>query len=309
MNDNTATKPKLPKTLLEAVRYFSDQDVCVEYVARLRWAGAPVCPRCGGSEHSYLVTRRVWKCRACKYQFSVKVGTIFEQSPIGLDKWLPAVWLLANSKNGVSSHELARSIGISQKSAWHVLHRIRHAMRTGTFERFDGDVEADEAYIGGRVTNRRKTDHRPHDKAMVVGTLQRGTDGLPSQVRAEVLPSHVSPRAHVRGAVEQGATLYTDSARFYKPLETEYKHRTVDHSRGEYARGRVTTNSIENFWTLLKRGLHGTYVQVDPAHLARYVDERVFTYNEREDTDLGRFETVLKRSIGRRVTWDQLTNA
>ncbi len=158
MNGNTVTKPKLPKTLLEAVRYFSDIDVCVEYVARLRWPDGPVCPSCGGNEHSYLATRRVWKCRAkgCKRQFSVKVGTVFEQSPIGLDKWLPAVWLLANSKNGISSHELGRALGITQKSAWHVLHRVREALRTGTFDRMTGEVEVDETFIGGKVANKHK---------------------------------------------------------------------------------------------------------------------------------------------------------
>ena len=140
-----------PKTLLESIRYFSDQEVCVQFMANLRWPGGPVCPRCGSTDkHSYLTTRRIWKCKACKKQFSVKLGTIFEDSGLGFDKWLPAVWLVANSKNGISSHELARALGITQKSAWFMLHRIRLAMQNGSMDKLSGEVEADETYIGGK---------------------------------------------------------------------------------------------------------------------------------------------------------------
>src|SRR5215208_7652416 len=149
---------RLPTSLLQAIRYFSDLDVATEYVAKLRWPNGPVCPRCGCVEYSYLSTRRLWKCKACKKQYSVKVGTIFEASPLGLDKWLPAVWLIANSKNGISSHELGRSLGVTQKSAWFMLHRIRLAMQTGSFERFGGTVEVDETYIGGRARNMHKAE-------------------------------------------------------------------------------------------------------------------------------------------------------
>jgi transposase-like protein len=308
------SKNPLPTTLIEAVRYFADPEVCVQFVASLRWENGPVCPKCGGTEHYYLATRRVWKCknRECRKQFSVKVGTIFEDSAIPLDKWLCSIWLIANSKNGISSHELGRLIGLTQKSAWFVLHRIRLAMRTGTFARFDGEVETDESYFGGVAKNRHDSDTRSRkpggsDKAMVVGSLQRGRDGGMSRVFAEVLPEGSSPRSHVYGAVSQDATLYTDSARFYMKLRDEYKHEVVDHSRGEYVRGRVSTNSIENFWTLLKRGIFGTYVQVDPEHLHRYVDERAFTFNLRDLTDLERFREVLSRIAGRRLTWAQLT--
>lgn len=233
----------------------------------------------------------------------------FEDSPIKLKNWLAAIWLIANSKNGISSYELGRAVGLTQKSAWFVLHRIRLAMRTGTFMRFTGEVEADEAYVGGRIANRHEYDTRPRaNKTMVVGTLQRGTDGGSSRVSAQVLPSYISPRAHVRESVDQDATLYTDAARFYMALDAEYKHQTVDHSRGEYARGRVSTNSIENFWTLLKRGLNGTYVQVAPEHLFRYVDERVFTFNMRTMSDFERFQTVLRQAADRRLTYEKLTS-
>src|SRR5438128_256351 len=150
----TSGKSKgLPTNLLEAVRYFSDPDVANDYVARLRWPDGPVCPRCGSIEHSYVSTRRIWKCKACKRTFSVKLRTIFEDSPLGLDKWLPAVWLAANSKNGISSHELGRALGVTQKSAWFMLHRIRLAMQSGTFEMMSGTVEVDETYIGGKARN------------------------------------------------------------------------------------------------------------------------------------------------------------
>src|SRR6266550_1385482 len=149
---------QLPATLVQAIRYFDDIDVCTQFIAEIRWPDGPVCPDCGGMEYSYLTTRRLWKCKACKRQFSVKVGTIFEDSPLGLDKWLPAIWLAANSKNGISSHELGRALGITQKSAWFMLHRIRLAMRSGTFETMSGTVEVDETYIGGKARNMHKAE-------------------------------------------------------------------------------------------------------------------------------------------------------
>src|ERR1700691_4312053 len=172
---------KLPKTLLEAVGYFSDLDVANEFVAKLRWPTGPVCPRCFGMEHSYLTTRRLWKCKACKKQFSVKVGTIFEDSALGLDKWLPAVWLIANSKNGISSHELGRSLGVTQKTAWFMNHRIRLAMASGTFQKLSGIVETDETYVGGLAKNMSAADRKRKvtgsgavDKVAIHGAIERG---------------------------------------------------------------------------------------------------------------------------------------
>jgi transposase-like protein len=306
---------KPPTTLIQAIRYFSDPDVCVEFVAGLRWPDGPVCPRCGGRDHSYLKTRRIWKCKnkECAKQFSVKVGTIFEDSSIGLDKWLAAIWLIANSKNGISSHELARAIGVTQKSAWFMLHRIRLAMQGGSFDKLSGEVEADETYIGGKARNMHKADRERRIKSRgmrgktpIVGTLQR--DG---RIRANVLPTQVGvthrmAQGHIREHVEAGASLYTDSGGHYNGLELDYAHATVDHAE-QYVNGRVHTNGIENFWSLLKRGLHGTYVSVEPFHLFRYLDERVFTFNERHLSDLGRFTMVLSAVAGRRLTWAQLT--
>jgi transposase-like protein len=303
------TETPLPNTLLEAVRYFSDPEVCVQYVAKLRWPNGPVCPRCDGREHSYLKTRRVWKCKSCKKQFSVKVGSIFEDSPIPLDKWLAAIWLIANSKNGISSYELGRATGLTQKSAWFVLQRIRLAMQAGSFDNWKGEVEVDETYIGGKARNM----HSPIRKAKVkgtgmrhkttvVGALERG-----GRVRLEVLPQASRRTLHpfVYESVEAGATLYTDNHRAYLSLQG-YDHRTVDHAE-RYVDGRVHTNGLENFWSLLKRGLTGTYISVRPFHLYRYLDERAFTFNERHLDDLGRFETVLRSVAGRRLTYAQLT--
>jgi transposase-like protein len=304
-------EPKnLPQTLIEAIRYFSDQDVCVQFVAKLRWPDGPICPTCGGTEHSYLTTRRVWKCKACKRQFSVKVGSIFEDSAIPLDKWLAAMWMIAKPKNGVSSHEMARSLGITQKSAWFLLHRIRLAMQTGTFAKLDGEIEVDETFIGGKARNMHKSKRAKkitgtggNDKAIVAGVLQRG-----GEVRAVVVSDtrRATLQAGVRQHVEKGAVVYSDALQSYNGLAGEYDHKVVDHAE-KYVDGQVHVNGVENFWSLLKRGLHGTYVSVQPWHLFRYIDERVFTYNERGLTDLDRFVVVLGTVAGRRLTYKALT--
>jgi transposase-like protein len=303
------SRNRLPETLLEAVRYFSDLDRCTEFVANSRWPNGPVCPRCNGVEHSYLTTRRLWKCKGCKRQFSVKLGTIFEDSALGLDKWLPAVWLIANSKNGISSHELARAVGTTQKSAWFMLHRIRLAMQTGSFNKLDGEVEADETFIGGKARNMHKdvrerkiTGTGGTDKSTVMGIRQR--DG---ETRARVVPDAKRSTLHeqIRTNVAPGASVYTDDARSYSGLDAMYQHETVDHAE-RYVDGRAHTNGLENFWSLLKRGLHGTYVSVEPFHLFRYLDERLFAYNLRELDDYGRFAAVLHAVTGRRLTYARL---
>jgi transposase-like protein len=308
----SATK-KLPESLIEAITYFSDLDVATDYVAKLRWPTGPFCPSCGCTEYSYLTTRRVWKCKACKKQYSVKVGTIFEDSALPLTKWLPAVWLIANSKNGISSHELARALGVTQKSAWFMLHRIRLAMQAKSFMRLSGEVEVDETYIGGKARNMHKKDRERRGitgtggstgKTPVLGMIERG-----GRVHAEVVPDVKARtlRPRVRDAVEVESALYTDANRAYQGLgPIAYSHETVDHAE-RYVDGRVHTNTIENFWSLVKRGLNGTYVSVEPFHLFRYLDERVFTFNLRERNDYGRFEAVLGAVSGRRLTYAEVT--
>jgi transposase-like protein len=303
----------LPTNLIEAIRYFSDLDVCTDFVADLRWPNGPVCPKCGGTEYSYLTTRRLWKCKACKKQYSVKVGTIFEDSPLGLDKWLPAVWLAANSKNGISSHELGRALGTTQKSAWFMLHRIRLAMRSGSFEMLSGEVEVDETYIGGkarnlhqggaRVPRKRNAGRGTANKTPVVGMIERGGT-VKVQVVADV--KRRTLQSYVHDTVEPGSTVYTDQLLSYTGLDREFNHLTINHAV-RYVDGNVHTNVIENFWSLLKRGLHGTYISVQPFHLFRYLDERMFTFNERELDDFGRFEKVVRAVTGRRLTYMALT--
>jgi transposase-like protein len=303
-----------PKTLLEAIRYFSDPDTCTAFVAQIIWPDGPFCPACACTEYSYLTTRRVWKCKACKKQYSVKVGTIFENSPLPLSKWLPAVWLISNSKNGISSHELGRALGITQKSAWFMLHRIRLAMQTESFVRLRGEVEVDETYIGGKARNMHASDRKRKgavrgrsttDKVPVLGMVERG-----GRVKAEVVPNVRAKtlRPRVIDAVEVGSALYTDAYRSYTGLDIAYDHQTIDHAE-RYVDGKVHTNSIESFWSLLKRSLSGTYISVEPFHLFRYIDERVFAFNQRRDSDYARFEAVLGAVGGRRLTYAGLIGA
>jgi len=305
-----------PQTLLEAVRYFSNPDVALDFVRRAVWpSGVPVCPHCGGTETSFVSTRRIWKCRNkdCRRQFSAKVGTIFEDSPLGWDKWLPAVWLIANSKNSVSSHELARALGVTQKTAWFVLHRIRDAMATGTFQRLTGTVEVDETFVGGSTKNMHLSKREKMwraggaaDKTPVHGARSRDN----GTVQAAVLPVARKPHidANVDAWIAPDAVVYTDEARHYLDLEQRgYTHKSVNHTH-EYVSGDVSINGIENFWSLLKRALKGTQVHVDPEHLHRYVDERTFAYNYRDRTDLGRMRLALGGVSGRRLTWAELTS-
>ncbi len=273
-----------PKTLLEAIRYFSDLDVAIKFFAGLRWPDGPTCPACGlvDKKHYYLKTRRVWKCRSCKKQFSVKVGTIFEDSPIGMDKWLPAMWMIVSCKNGISSYELARALGVQQKTAWFITHRLRLAMQTGTFEKLSGEVEADETFIGGRARNMHKSKREEKiqgrgasGKAVVMGLLERH-----GEVRTKVVSDTKKKtlQGEIRENVESGSEVFTDALKSYEGLGPEYVHQFIDHAE-KYAEGKVHTNGLENFWSLLKRSINGTYVSIEPFHLFRYLDEQAFRFN------------------------------
>jgi transposase-like protein len=314
---------RAPRTLVEAVRYFSDPDVAHAYAVKLRWPNGIACPRhgCGNADPARIQaipTRRIWRCKECKRQFSVRVGTIWEDSPIPFSLWLPAIWLLANAKNGISSHELGRALGVTQKTAWFMLHRIRIAMRARSFAKLEGEVEADETYVGGvRKTNWvskagfKKLQHGPGEgKTTVFGVIQRGTKEEPSQVRAMVVPDRSSRSlvTSVREHVLAGSVLYTDAWGPYRQLKKDYVHLWIDHFVS-YCQGRVHTNGIENFWNCLKRMIQGTYLAPRPWHLHAYVDEEVFRFNERKDNDAGRFDKVLRGVDGRRITYAQLTGS
>jgi len=304
-----------PKTLLEAVKFFADYDNCHRVMVRKRWPDGIVrCPACGSDHVKWLANARVWKCygKHPRPKFSLKVGTIFEDSPIPLSKWLPSVWLIAGAKNGISSYELGRTLGVTQRTAWFMLHRIRKAMQAGTFLKLDGEVEVDETFIGGKARNmhvaqreRRITGTGGHDKTAVMGIVKRG-----GEVRTMVVPDRKKGTLHaaVEEHVQAGSALYSDDLRSYDGLAGRYAHQVVDHAVA-YVDGRVHTNTLENFWSLLKRGIHGTYVSVEPYHLHRYLDEQTFRYNNRspELGDDGRFELALSQIVGKRLTYDELT--
>ncbi|MGH9685202.1 MAG: IS1595 family transposase [Candidatus Acidiferrales bacterium] len=306
-----------PKTLQQAIRYFSDEQVCIDAVASLRWPNGPICPKCGHGEHYYLQTQKRWKCKQCSKQFSVKVGTIFEDSPIGLDKWLVALWMLVNCKNGISSYEVGRDLGITQKSAWFVMHRLRLALQEGNFVKVGptSAVEVDETFIGGKARNmhvdvreRRITGTGGKDKTAVVGILERG-----GKVRLAVVPNRRKSalQQQVRNHVSAGAALYSDALHSYDGLSQDYAHKVIDHAE-KYVDGHVHTNGLENFWSLLKRGINGTYVSVEPFHLFRYLDEQSFRYNYRESkenplADGDRFQLALSQIAGKRLTFSEVT--
>jgi transposase-like protein len=305
---------------MQAVRYFADADRTLETMVALRWPTGVHCPTCGRVDVRFIATRRLWECteKHPKRQFSAKVGTIFEDSPLPLDKWFVAVWSIANCKNGISSYELARAIGVTQKSAWHMLHRIRVAMEVGGIEKSGGDWEADETYVGAVVGNihekkrrergisGRKLSNVEH-KAVVAGLLRRTSGDANSRVHARVIKeaNRKNLEAMIRERVEPGSRVHTDSFWGYRHLARDFTHEIINHSR-EYVRGTVHTNGIENFWSLLKRTIKGTYVCVEPFHLGAYLAEQSFRFNERKDRDYGRFAKVLSSVVGKRLTYEEL---
>lgn len=308
----TPREATFPQTLQEAILYFKDPETCTTFIAQLRWPDGVTCPHCQGKAVSYLSTRRTWKCmnKECHKQFSMKVGTIMEDSPIGLDKWLAAIWMIANDKNGISSYKIHRGLDITQKSAWFLLHRIRLAMQTGTFEKLSGQVEVDETYIGGLARNM----HRDKRAAKIKGTGGSGKIAVMGllerngKVRAKVIANATQATLHseVRQHVEQGAELFTDGFKSDSGLHVDYIHKVIDHAE-KYVAGRIHTCGIDNFWSLLKRGIKGTYVRVEPFHLFRYFDEQSFRFNARTGKDADRFIQTVKQIAGKRLTYEELT--
>ncbi|HXW52441.1 MAG TPA: IS1595 family transposase [Candidatus Acidoferrales bacterium] len=302
-------KHKIPETMLQAVRQFADPQVAHEFFAQIRWPNGVGCPRsgCGSDLVSYMPKYRRWYCAECKKQFSAKVGTIFEDSPIGLDKWLPAIWLLASNRNGISSHELGRALKVTQKTAWFMLQRIREAMRQTGHAPMTGHVEADEAYIGGqnrfskRLRKLEKQGHIVHpftSKTGVFGLVQRG-----GEARSWV--QHGNVRARMIQSIHPDAHVHTDAA--WTDLSEHFLHHDmVNHAALEYARGEAHTNTIEGFWSVLKRTLKGTYIHIAPEHVGRYLNEHVFRFNERENMDGPRFAKATKAVDGKRLTYKKL---
>jgi transposase-like protein len=296
--------------------FFADPDRALDFFVAQRWPNGVHCPRCDSAHVSFTAKRRVWTCEDCpkRRQFSFKVGTIMEDSPIGLDKWLVGMWLITSAKNGISSYELHRTLGITQKSAWFLSHRIRLALQNGTIVKIGGTVEVDETFIGGR--SRFKHHHRKAQgggwKGMtpVQGLLERTSRKGPSKVILKVLKTVRKKQAQeaVREYVLKGSEVFTDALRSYKGLNDDYAHEMIDHAV-KYVDGKIHTNGLENFWCLLKRAIKGTYVNVEPFHLFRYLDEQSFRFNERKATDSERFLKAVPAIIGRHLTYKGLTGS
>jgi len=315
---------KTPRTLQEAIVYFSDPQRAFDYAVSLRWPdGKVTCPRCGSESNYFIKTRKLWLCRGCDKQFTIKVGTIFEDSAITIDKWMTAFWMLVNCKNGVSSVEIGKTIGVTQKTAWFMLQRLREALSGRSFgarRKMGGpgtEVEADETFIGGKVKNMHRS--RKIRMAQQGGVhfgktaVQGIFDREARQVRAQVVPDikRETLQNAVLNNVRYGSTVYTDDAVGYDLLHNRFVHDVVNHAE-TYVKGRVHTNSLENFWSLLKRGLRGTYVAVEPFHLTRYLDEQVFRFNNRATkdnplNDADRFALAMSQIGGKRLTYSELT--
>ena len=309
------TPTPFPKTLIDAVSYFADEDVATAYAAGQRWPEGVTCPTCGGKSVGYIKTRRKWQCKSCpkKTQFSVKTGTIMEDSPIPTGKWLVVMWLECNAKNSISSYEIHRSIGVTQKSAWFMLHRVRAAMHDESGDKMSGTIEADETVIGGKARNMHKGKRQARGrgavgKAVVMGLLERhGGEDEASKVKAFVVSNTKRQTLHpvIKQNVEAGSNVYTDALASYAGLEPEYVHDFIDHTEC-YAKGAVHTNGVENFWSLFKRCIKGTHDSVEPFHLFRYVDSEAFRFNHRKGTDGQRFVEVVKGIAGKRLTYKAL---
>ena len=302
-----------PTTLQAAIIYFDDLVNCREYLIARRWPNGVTCPKCGSANVLFMEKYNRWHCREkhAAPQFTLKTGTVMEDSPIGLDKWLMAMWMVVNCRNGVSSYEIHRALGVTQKTAWFLDHRIRLMLgdeyATG---KLGGEVEADETFIGGKARNMHKSKREGRitgtggkDKTAVMGLLERG-----GQVRTKVISSRKKKELHaeVKKHVEAGAALYTDALMSYRGLERDFVHQVVDHAV-EYVNGRIHTNGLENFWSLLKRGINGTYVSIEPFHLFRYLDEQSFRFNNRKLTDAQRFDIATRGMVGKRLTFAELT--
>jgi transposase-like protein len=307
---------RYPRSLTDAIVYFSDYEHCRRFMVEMRWPDGIIrCPTCNSEKVTYLANQRRWKCysKHLRPQFTLKIGTIFEDSPIGLEKWLPAMWLLANCKIGISSYELADALEVTQKTAWFMLQRLRLAMQDDTPDKMSGEIEADETFIGGlaRFMHKAKkakiTGTDGMGKVAVMGLLERHAGDEMSRVRATVLRNvrRASLHANIRENVESGSEMFTDALLSYAGLDPEYAHNVIDHAE-KYAEGRVHVNGIENFWSLLKRRLKGTYIAIEPYHLFRYIDERVYRFNNRKVSSALRFIGVAKSVTGRRLTYKDL---
>jgi len=309
-----ANELTVPKTLQEAILYYADPSKCLELSSEVRWPDGVVCPYCEAKDVTFMASVHRWQCKnkACRKQFSIKVGTVMEDSPIGLDKWLCAIWLITNAKNGISSYEIHRALGVTQKTAWFLLQRIRLAMHNGSLEKMSGTIEVDETFIGGKNINKHQSKKQAGrgtvGKVIVMGLLKKGGHS-PATVKTVIVKdtTRETLQSHVKQNIASGAELHTDAHSGYTGLSADYAHGIVDHAI-EYVRENVTTNGLENFWSLLKRTIKGTYVSIDVPHLDAYLDEQAFRFNERKSNDAGRFVKVVNGVDGKRLTYKGLVS-
>jgi len=289
-------------TLIEFYKQFPNEQACIDYLIELRWGKTPICTNCGSVRAYVCKTRPICKCYDCKAQFSVKIGTIFEESRLPLQKWFLAVYLLTSLKKGVSSVTLSKYLGITQKSAWFMLQRIRHAMKQGSFDKpLEGIVEIDETYISGVHSKEFKNDK----KEIIFGAVERGGRTKLKHVKSSGVRVLVP---EITNSISPDATIYSDTWGAYRNLtKIGYTHESVNHGKLEYARGSIHTNTIEGgVWDHLKLGLKAIYMGVSPKHLEKYCDEFSFRYNSRGLKDGERFQSWFKDISGKRLTYEKL---
>jgi transposase-like protein len=304
---------KAPATLQDAILYYSNYENCHRFMVALRWGtdGHVKCPTCGSDHVTFLARARQWKCysKHPRPKFTLKTGTIFEDSPLPLQKWLPVMWMLVNCKNGVSSWEIHRALGVTQKTAWFMLQRCRLALQDLLNNKLGGEVEIDETFIGGLARNMHRVDAmRRHigtgvtGKTVVIGALQRGGKVV-TKVTTDRKRNTIQP--FVKEHVDAGSEVHSDEHAHVWRMDEEYRHNVVNHLT-EYVVGNVHTNGLENFWSCLKRSLKGTYISCEPYHLFRYVDEQAFRFNNRDMNDELRFRWAMRHIVGRRLTYAEL---
>lgn len=302
------------KTLVDLLQYFSDEQTCRNYLEQIRWTNGLVCPyeNCKHDKVFRYTNGKVYKCAKCQRQYSVKVGTIFEDSKIPLQKWFAAIYLITSHKKGISSLQLHRDLGVTQKTAWFMLHRVRHTLGVSQpTEKLKGTIEADETFIGGLEANKHKNKRTKgtqgrsvETKTAVAGVIERGGELRAKKVKDT---SHGSLRYFVVQNVEIGANLKTDEWIGYNGLSALFRHRKINHGIEEYVNGDTHVNNVEGFWSHLKRGISGIYHSVSAKHLQNYLDEFVFRYNTRTYSESNRFDNMLN-NINTHLTYEQLIN-